>query len=59
MRADALLKELAAKANNCIMKGTFQGDAVHEASEVMKMCIQIYNTLEAQEKKDAAENKAD
>ena len=58
MRADTLLKDLAARANNCIMKGTFQGDAVLEAAEVMKMCVQIYQTLEAQEKK-ANEQKAD
>lgn len=50
MRTEDLLKDLAIKANNCIMKGTFSGDAVHEASETMKMCIEIYNILLAQEK---------
>lgn len=55
MRADSLLKELAARANNVIMKGTFTGDSVIEAAEVMKMCVQIYNTLESQEKNESTD----
>ena len=45
----ALLKELAMRANNVIMKGSFRGDDNHEASEVMRLCLDIYK---ATEKKD-------
>ncbi len=45
----ALLRELAMRANNVIMKGSFSGDDIHEASEVMRLCLDIYK---ATEKKD-------
>jgi len=43
---EALLKELAARANNIIMQGSFTGDACTEASEVMALCHRIHTQLE-------------
>lgn len=54
MRADELLRQLAIQANNCIMKGNYTGDDIHEASEVMKLCIAIVDTLDAQQKAENA-----
>lgn len=45
MEEKELLKELSRRSNNIIMKGSFSGDDITEASEVMKLCIQIYNIL--------------
>ena len=42
----ALLKELAIRANNVIMEGSFTGDQITEAAAVMKLCIQIVDILE-------------
>lgn len=41
-----LLKELAIRSNNIIMRGSFSGDHITEASEVMKLCLQIVEILE-------------
>lgn len=40
-----LLKELSMRANNIIMKGNFSGDDIHEASEVMNLCIKIHQAI--------------
>ena len=52
MPEKALLKELAVRANNIIMKGSFTGDDITEASEIMKLCINIHNSLDYDEKTD-------
>ena len=43
-----LLKELAIRANNVIMKGSFSGDDIHEASELMTYCIQLVKVINEQ-----------
>ena len=44
-----LLKSLAITANNCIMKGSFSGDDIHEASRIMMQCKLILEQLENDE----------
>ena len=41
-----LLKAIVISANNCIMKGSFSGDDVHEASRVMIECALILEQIE-------------
>lgn len=45
MEEKELLKTLALRANNVIMKGSFSGDDITEAADVMKLCIDIYKIL--------------
>lgn len=51
MEEKELLKLLAYRANNIIMKGSFSGDDITEASEVMKLCHEIYKIVN-NDKKD-------
>lgn len=45
-----LLKQLAAMSNNVIMKGSFSGDDIHEASNIMGICMEIIKQInEAEE----------
>ena len=46
---ETLLKELALRANNIIMKGSFSGDDITEAADIMKLCHQIYAALNGKE----------
>jgi len=41
-----MLKALCIAANNCIMKGSFSGDDIHEASRIMVQCKLILEQLE-------------
>jgi hypothetical protein len=51
-----LLKSLAITANNCIMKGSFSGDDIHEASRVMMQCKLILEQIESDEKEHTRTN---
>ena len=46
----ALLLEVAARANNIIMKGSFSGDDITEAADLMKICLQICESIQNEEK---------
>jgi hypothetical protein len=46
-----LLKELAIRANNIIMNGSFSGDNITEAAEVMKLCHKIVDILNGTSKR--------
>lgn len=46
----ALLRELCVKANNIIMKGSFSGDDITEAANIMKLCHTIFKNLENEQK---------
>jgi hypothetical protein len=46
---ETLLKELAVRANNIIMHGSYSGDHIHEASAVMQLCLDIHQALEKNE----------
>lgn len=37
----ALLRHLAIKANNLIMRGLFSGDDMREAVDIMNVCMKI------------------
>jgi hypothetical protein len=54
MEEKELLKMLAYRANNIIMKGHFSGDDITEAADVMKLCHDIWNILN-----NDAKNKTD
>lgn len=49
MTANQLLKELAIRANNCILKGHYSGDDIHEASEICRWCEKIVDVLNKEE----------
>jgi len=49
--AKELLHKLAVQANNIIMKGHFTGDDIHEASDVMKLCIRIVEIINDEQQK--------
>jgi len=55
MKAVDALRELAIQSNNIIMRGSFSGDDIHEASRIMNWCI----TLVAELDKINGEQKAD
>lgn len=56
MEEKELLKSLAVRANNIIMKGSFSGDDITEAADIMKLCHDIYNILN-NEKNDGSRAK--
>lgn len=51
-----LLKELAVRANNILMKGQFSGDDAREAVVIQDICIEIVKTITSAEQAEAAQN---
>lgn len=49
MTANQLLKELAIRANNTILKGHYSGDDIHEASEICRWCEKIVEAVDKEE----------
>ena len=47
--AERLLREVATQCNNIIMKGSYSGDDIHEASKVMQLCINIVTAINERE----------
>jgi len=50
MKTKDALRELAIRANNMIMRGSFSGDDIHEAAQLMDFCIRIVDLLDASNK---------
>jgi len=50
MEEKEILRLLAARANNVIMKGLYTGDDMIEAADLMKYCTELYNILNNENK---------
>lgn len=40
-------RDFYALVNNVLMKGSFSGDAIHEAADLMSFCLKMVEALDA------------